>query len=394
MEPNYSGNASRSLADRAKALITNPKAEWLVIDAEPTTSAAIFRSYVVPLAAIGPIANLIGSLVFGYGFFGVHWRPSVPSAIGTAIVTYVLSLVSVYVLAFIVDALVPTFGGTKSPVQAFKVAAYGATASWLAGVFGILPSIAWLGLLGLYSLYLFYLGLPLLMRTPQEKALPYVVVTIIAAAVLFAVVSAIGGMVVHAFAPGATPYSADAGTVSGTINVPGGGSIDLGKVQQATAQMEATTAKAQSGQLKPIDPAKLQALLPASLSGFNRTEISSSGANAGGIGGAEADATYTSGDQSIHLKLSDLAAAGAIAALGSAFNVQHDEQTATGYEKTHTENGRLTNEKWDSSAKNGSYSVLVANRFNIEAEGNPGSVDALKAAVAAVKPDQVQTLAE
>ena len=232
------------------------------------------------------------------------------------------------------------------------------------------------------------------MRTPQEKAVPYVVVTIIAAAILFAIVGSVGGMVVRAFAPSASFSGADAGSVSGTIAVPGGGTIDLGKIQQATAQMEATTAKAQSGELKPVDPAKLQALLPASLSGFNRTEISSSGANAGGIGGAEAEATYMSGDQSIHLKVSDLAAAGAIAALGSAFNVQHDEQTATGYEKTHTENGRMTSEKWDNSGKNGSYSVLVANRFNVEAEGNPGSVDALKAAVAAVDPDKVQTLAE
>ena len=60
-------------------------------------------------------------------------------------------------------------------MQALKVAAYSATAGWLAGVFGLIPALAILGLLGLYSLYLLYLGLPILMKVPQDKAMKFTV---------------------------------------------------------------------------------------------------------------------------------------------------------------------------------------------------------------------------
>ena len=396
MEPElHSGARRRTLADRAKAILLTPKTEWPLIDAEPDTVGGIFRSYVVPLAAIGPIANLIGSLVFGWRFFGIVYRPPVIAAVGGALVSYVAALIGVFVLAFIIDALAPTFSGTKSQVQSFKVAAYGATASWVAGIFGILPMIGWLAILGLYSLYLFYLGLPLLMRSPREKALGYAVVTIICAAVIALVIGAITAPVVRLFGGGAAAGLTSApGDVSGTVAIPGGGTLDLGKLNAATAQAEAASASIQNGTTKAVDPAQLQALLPANFAGFNRTELSSSGAAAAGIGGAEADGTYQNGGQSFTLKITDLAAAGAFASLGSAFNVQTSKQTATGYEKAGTVDGRMTTEKWDNASKSGSYGVLVGSRFNIEAEGSAPSIDVLKAAITAVDPARLEALAK
>src|SRR5690606_41930837 len=63
-----------------------------------------------------------------------------------------ISLVSIYVLSLIIDALAPNFGGTKDPVKAFKVAAYSWTAAWIAGIFGVIPQLAILSIVGLYSL--------------------------------------------------------------------------------------------------------------------------------------------------------------------------------------------------------------------------------------------------
>ena len=48
--------------------------------------------------------------------------------------------------------------------------------------------------MGLYSLYLLYLGLRSLMKSPQEKALPYTVVVIVAAIVIFGLVGALSGV--------------------------------------------------------------------------------------------------------------------------------------------------------------------------------------------------------
>jgi hypothetical protein len=177
-----------ALLDRVKRILLTPKQEWEVIDTEPATPASLYTGYILPLAAIGPIAQVIGYSVFGIRFFGGVYRVPIGSAITGAIVSYVLSLIAIYVLALIIDALAPTFNGTKNQIQALKVAAYSATASWVAGIFAAIPGLRFLGILGLYSLYLLYLGLPILMKSPKEKALGYTVVVILAAIVLFVVI--------------------------------------------------------------------------------------------------------------------------------------------------------------------------------------------------------------
>ena len=183
-----------SLVDRVKRILMSPRTEWQVIDAEPTTPAQLYTGYIVPLAAIGPIAQLIGYSVFGISvpFMGTY-RVPIGSAITSALVTYVLSLAATYVLALIIDALAPTFNGQRSQIQALKVAAYSSTASWVAGIFHLIPGLRLLTILGLYSLYLLYLGLPIVMKAPREKAVAYTAVVILAAIVLFMVIGVIAG---------------------------------------------------------------------------------------------------------------------------------------------------------------------------------------------------------
>jgi hypothetical protein len=373
------------MVGRIRRILLEPKAEWARIDVEPDTVGGIFTRWVLILAAIPALARMIGALVFGYSAWFVVYRPSVAEAAGAAVVRYAMTVLGTFVLALIIDALAPSFGGTRNKVQAVKVAAYAATASWLAGIFAIVPSMAVLGLLGLYSLYLLYLGLPRLMKVAQDKALPYTLVTIAAALVLALVVTAvvapISAMFVSRSALVGTP------TAGGTVTLPGAGTLDLGKLRQTADRMKAAQ------EVKAVTPTALQALLPAALGDYKRTEISSAGANAGGIGGSEADARYVNGDNSIRLKVTDMAAAGAIAALGSALNVESSRQTETGYEKTGNVDGRMTSEKWDGKSHDGSYSVVVAGRFMVEAEGTVPSIDALKQAVAAVGVDRVEALA-
>jgi hypothetical protein len=188
-----------ALVDRVKNILLTPRTEWEVINAEPATVADLYKGYIIPLAAIGPVAQAIGSSVFGYTlpYIGSYRTPP-GAAITGAIVGYVLTLVGVYVLALIIDALAPTFNGTRNQIQALKVAAYSSTASWVVGIFALIPGLRFLGILGLYSLYLLYLGLPVLMKAPKEKAVGYTVVVIIAAIVLFMVIGLAAGMFVSA----------------------------------------------------------------------------------------------------------------------------------------------------------------------------------------------------
>jgi hypothetical protein len=188
------------LIQRVKNILMTPKTEWPVIDAEPATIGGIYRNYVMILAAIGPICLLIGLLVFGMPYFAFPMG----YLIGQAILSYVMALVGCYVLALIIDALAPSFGGTKDRVKAFKVAAYSSTAAWVVGIVYLVPVLAILGILGLYSLYLLYLGLPVLMKTPADKSIVYTIAIIVAAIVIYVVIGAITGRILMAMMPGPT----------------------------------------------------------------------------------------------------------------------------------------------------------------------------------------------
>ncbi|OYY91982.1 MAG: hypothetical protein B7Y45_00355 [Sphingomonas sp. 28-66-16] len=391
---------SASLTERAKRLILTPGAEWARIDAAPMTKAGIFSGWVIPLAAIGPIAALIGSLVFGYGAFGITYRPSIMSAVATALVSYGVALASIWIMALIINALAPNFGGTQNATQAMKVAAYSATAGWLAGMFQLMPSLGFLGLLGLYSLYLLYVGLPMLMKAPADKAMSYTIVTIVVAVVLFLVAGGITGAIAsRAGSPfGSLGGRGPDGSLSGTLNIPGLGKVDAGKVEEASRRIEAAADRIKSGAADAngsiVPAASLQALLPAAIAGFARGDTESSSGAAGGIGGSRAEARYTLGEQSFTLSVTDTGALGSVATLGGALNIQSNKQTANGYEKTEMVDGRMTTEKWNGGSGSGSYGTMVGSRFMVSAEGEAPSIDTLKGAVAAVDLARLEALAK
>jgi hypothetical protein len=382
---------------RIKRILLEPSAEWGRIDAEPATVGGIMTGWVVPLAAIGPVAGLIGSLVFGYGVPGlVSFRPSIMFAVSTAIVAYVCALISIFVLALIIDALAPSFGGTKDRVQAMKVAAYSATASYVAGIFQIVPPLAILAILGLYSLYLLYLGLPRLMKAPADKAVGYTVVTILCAVVLYLVVGWVAFSTAAMFGPRMMlPVAA-----GGSMTVPGVGTIDTAKIDEAAKRMQAVTDKMQArqqaaadGKAPALPPEQLAAMLPASIGGWNRTATESSSGAAAGIGGSNAQGTYTSGDKQFRLSITDAALAGAMGAMGEAMGVQSNREDADGYEKVGVVNGRMTTEKWQKSGS-GTYGVLYGSRFMVEAEGQAPDMAMLKSAVGAVDTAKLESLAK
>jgi hypothetical protein len=175
------------LIARVKALLLQPEETWGVIETEEDTQRAIFMRHVLPLAAIGPIAMLLHGILFQRAYFG--FGHGIGFFINFAIVRFVMSLVGVFVMSLVIEALAPSFGGTKDNLKAFKVAAYFPTAAWVAGAFGLLPWFGFLAILGLYSFYLLYLGLPRLMKVPQDKALGYVIVIVVLASVVLAVLS-------------------------------------------------------------------------------------------------------------------------------------------------------------------------------------------------------------
>ena len=190
------GTGGGWLQQRIKNILFSPASEWDRIAAEPATVKGLYTGYACILAAIGPIARLIGGQVFGrHGFFlTVH--PSLIGAIVSAIVDYVLSLAGVFLLALVIDILAPSFGGTRSRIQALKVAVYSWTAAWIFAIFQLVPPVSALSIIGVYSLYLMYLGIPKLMKAPADKAVVYAVLTIAVAMAIWIVVTLVAGALV------------------------------------------------------------------------------------------------------------------------------------------------------------------------------------------------------
>ncbi len=192
-----------NLVERVKNILLSPKTEWPTIAGETTDVKTLYTSYVMILAAIPAVAGFIGYSIVGASIPTVgSYRVPIGSGLAGAIVQYGLSLVGVYVMALIIDALAPSFGGEKNLNQALKTTAYSYTAAWVASIFLIIPGLGILYIVGVYSFYLLYLGLPVTMKAPQEKAVGYTAVAVICGIVLMFIFNAIAAIFIAAPAVG------------------------------------------------------------------------------------------------------------------------------------------------------------------------------------------------
>ncbi len=374
-----------ALVERVKAILLKPKDEWPRIAAEPATPAGLITGYALPLVAIAPIASFLGGQIFGYGAFGFSYRPGFVAGLTGAITGFVVALIGIVVLALIADALAPKFGGTSNRTNAFKLVIYGATAGWVAGIFGLIPALGFLGLLGLYSLYLIYTGATPIMKVPEDKAAGYTAVTILCAIVLYLVVGVVTASITGLFGGNAAALSS--ASTGGALTVPGMGTIDTAKLEDAGKRMEAIG----NGKVPVVAGAAMQALLPAAIGGYQRTAVETS---AVGRMGSQAEGTYTAGDKSFRLKVTDMAALGALAGLGAAMGVEQSREDANGYERTTTVDGQIQTEEWNRTESRGKFGTTIGNRFMVEAQGQAGSIDELKAAVASIDAGALAGLVE
>jgi len=195
--------ANRGLIDRVKNILTTPKTEWPIIQAESTGAAQLYTGYLIPLAAFSAVMSFIHMSVIGVRY----WHMPVLSGLAYALANFGFALLGIYLFGLIIDALAPSFAGERNQRQALKTAAYAFTPAALSAALGLFPVLGRvLQLIAcLYGIYLLYLGLPVLMRSPQEKVPGYtaavVVCIILLGAMLGLLVSALVRMT------GYTPYS-------------------------------------------------------------------------------------------------------------------------------------------------------------------------------------------
>jgi hypothetical protein len=395
-----------NLIERAQRILLTPKTEWPVIAAEPETTSGLYTKYVIFLAALGPIAMFFKSTMIGtqVPFLG-NFRLDMGTGLVQLVLGYVLGLVSVYVFALIVNALAPTFGGQKDPVQAQKTVAYAMTAAWIAGVAQLLP---WIGMLiglagGIYSIYLLYLGLPVTMKSPPDRAAAYTAVSVIAGIILFWICALVIGGIVGRGMMGGYGAGGPAVTQSGAFEKGTAGAAleQWGKEMEKAGKAVEESAEAQGGvpsgaaigqlvgavvggnqgvEALPTD--QIKTFLPETLAGLPRTTMSAERNNAMGIQVSEANADYSDGaGRNLELEITDTGGAQGFVALAAWANVEQEREWDGGYERDYRADGRMVHERWDGKNGSGEYGLIVGQRFAVKVSGTAASMDELKAAL-------------
>jgi hypothetical protein len=217
---------------RAKGILLTPREAWPAIAAEPDTVQGIYRRYVLFVAALPVIGGFLKTSLLGYDVLGVTVRLGVWAGLGDALLQYAMNLVVVYVVARIVDALAPTFGGERNLAGSVKAVAYAWTAAWVGGALVLLPWLGWLfSLAGAgYSIYLLRLGLPHTQKCPDSRASRYAGTVALLAVLLSLLLGSL-------FYLGARPGLTGMGAADLTLTAPGGRqTVD---VEAAMQQLEA-----------------------------------------------------------------------------------------------------------------------------------------------------------
>ncbi len=165
-----------NIIERIKNIIITPKTEWFNINQEEETLQQVFTKYVLILALIPAVASAIGYSNYNVNVMGMEIKVG-GSWISLFLKSYLGSIVSFFVCTYIVDALATNFNSEKNLNKSAQLVAYSFTASWISGVFNLIPSLSVLGILGLYSIYLFYIGLPIMKKTPEDKVIFYMLIS-------------------------------------------------------------------------------------------------------------------------------------------------------------------------------------------------------------------------
>jgi hypothetical protein len=395
---------------RAKAILLTPRTEWPLIAAEPASVAGLYTNYILIMAAIPAVVRFLSSSLIGQSTFLLGtYRMPIATGLEIAVVSYVLALVGVFVLALIVEALAPTFGGEKNRVQALKSVAYAYTASWVASIIGLVPGLGLISALAglIYGLYLLNLGLPFTMKCPADKSLGYTVVSVIAAIVVYIVLGLLMRPLYGSFGLGMGGsgalgrHSAPGSFASGSA---GAALQDYAKrLQDASKQVDAAqssgdaNAKANAmgqlvgaamggGKVESLAPDRIKPFLPDTLNGLNRTQAAAERNAALGVQISKATASYSDGGSNrLNLEITDTGSLKGLVGFAAGWGgVEQEREDDTGYDKTYKSGDQIIHEKWNKQSQSGEYGMVIAERFSVVVSGNAASIDELKRAASSV----------
>ncbi len=177
----------QATVDRIKAILLNPKTEWVAIKSEEKTNKELLLYYALPLAVLAAVTAFIqylsySAVGFGYGMRMMIYQVAMP-------------LVAIVIASYVLNELAEKFNSRKNLNNAFKLVTYSYTPGLLAAIIANLSwTLSWVGLFGLYGIYLFWIGLTEMMETPDDKKVLYVLTAALIIFVINIVITALFGL--------------------------------------------------------------------------------------------------------------------------------------------------------------------------------------------------------
>jgi|GEM_PF-1119857 len=179
------------LIERAKLVILSPKECWQKISSESTSPNELVRSIVAPLLVLGVILSVVGLQVFGIymGPLGT-WRPPLFPHLFSQIGFAIISVVMLYVSAFIVQKLAGIFHGTATPQRAFSLVTHAVLPMMVGNLLAFYPILGILGLVfTVISVIALYHGIPAMTTVAPNKTVgfiaAYICIMILASLVIY-----------------------------------------------------------------------------------------------------------------------------------------------------------------------------------------------------------------
>ncbi len=406
------------LVQRVQDILLKPKETWPAIAAEPGDTASLYKDYVIYIALVPAVAGFIGMSLVGMGGFGYAFRVPLVAGLVNMVVGYVVSLIAVFGLAWIANALAPSFGGTKDSFSALKLIAYGSTAGFLGGVFSLIPAMGILGLLaGLYSIYLIYTGVTVMMKCPADKAAGYTAVLIVCGIVAGIILGAVSALVTGGSRHGMVGMGGSMGgspgisikTPDGSVNIDTAGIEAMAnKMEEASKRMEQAQASgdtaaagkaaaevmgamAGGGGHVAYAAADLKAWLPEKMGDMARTGFDVQSGGAGGIAGTSARGDYGSGEKTLRLSITDMGGMGGLMGIYGWANVTVDKESNGQVEKVYKQGKRTVREEYSTDGSRAEYTVILTNGLIVEVKGRQTSMDAVKQAMSGLDLDRMES---
>jgi hypothetical protein len=156
-------------------LLVRPSAQWRTVADLPESSFKTLVLYPCFLAILPAVAWYYGTTQVGWtvGDHGETIKLTVASARQICILFYLTMVACVSIIGYFIHWMSDTYGAESTPTKGVVIAGLTATPLFIAGLVGFYP-LLWLDMLvGVtavcWAVYLMYLGIPIVMKIPEER---------------------------------------------------------------------------------------------------------------------------------------------------------------------------------------------------------------------------------